>query len=125
MTTRPPPTACGRGARGRAAGRGGPPTAATAGRGPGALGGSPQPGVKKKIKLAAAQTVTPDTGFAAGQTVQIGAGTSAETLVVSSTSTAPSLTFKTKPAYDHASGVTVAQATTGAVGTLKVSGGLN
>jgi len=69
--------------------------------------------------------VTAITGFAAGQTVQVGAGTSAETLTISATSTAPSLKFTTKPAYDHASGVTVAQVTTGAVGTLKVTGGLS
>jgi hypothetical protein len=69
--------------------------------------------------------VTATTGFAAGQTVQVGAGTSAETLVVKATSTAPSLIFTVKPAYDHATGVTVAQVTAGAVGTLKVSAGLS
>lgn len=69
--------------------------------------------------------VTAITGFAAGQTVQLGGGTGAETLVVSATSTAPSLKFTTKPAYDHISGVAVSQVTGGSPGTVKVTMGLS
>ena len=64
------------------------------------------------------------TGFVAGQTVQVGAGTAAETLVVKATSTAPSITFTTKPAYDHISGVAVTLVTNAVTGTLRVTAGV-
>lgn len=64
--------------------------------------------------------VTAITGFAAGQTVQVGAGTAAENLVISSTSTAPSITFTTQFQLDHVSGAALAQVTNATVSTLRV-----
>jgi hypothetical protein len=65
-------------------------------------------------------TVTAITNFAAGQTVQVGAGTAAETLAVASTSTAPSITFTTQPQLDHVSGAAVTVVTNATTGTLRV-----
>lgn len=67
--------------------------------------------------------VTATTGFAIGQTVQLGAGTAAETLVVKALSTAPSLIVTVKPAYDHVSGAAVTLVTGAAVGSVKVATG--
>lgn len=68
-------------------------------------------------------TVAAITGFVAGQTAQVGTGSAAETLVISATSTAPSLKFTTKPLYDHPSGVAIAAVTGASVGTVKVTMG--
>jgi hypothetical protein len=67
--------------------------------------------------------VTAITGFAAKQVVQVGAGTAAETLTISSTSTAPSVTFTSKPVLDHVSGAAMTLVTGAAAGTLRVSTG--
>lgn len=60
--------------------------------------------------------------FTAGMLVQIGAGTSAEVLTVTSGS-ALAVNFTSKPQLDHASGVTVAQVTNFVASTLKVTAG--
>lgn len=67
--------------------------------------------------------VTAITGFAAKQVVQVGAGTAAETLTISSTSTAPSLTFTSKPVLDHVSGAAVTLVTAASATTLRVTTG--
>lgn len=66
--------------------------------------------------------VTASAAFTVGQIVQVGAGTSAETLTVAAKASA-SITFTSKPVLDHVSGVAVTAVTAGSAGSIKVTTG--
>jgi len=62
------------------------------------------------------------TGFAAGQVIQVGSGSNAETLTVT-TAVGGTITPTTKPAFDHVVGEPVTQVTGASPGTVKVVAG--